>query len=562
MNKNETKRRDWVKNAAIIFLTVMLVLTFFSNTIMNYSLPEVAGQSIQSGSITAKIRGTGTIESGDPYNVQINETRTVESVLVKSGDVVEKGAVLFILADKESDELTAAEDALAAAILDFEKAILSGDISNSVINNVQSGNISTVSQYQKRIQAAGAEIESRQKELDEVQAKINKLEADIKKLGYSSVDTTAEAKALFNAQNAYDKKNEELSMTKSALASLQSELVTAQNYVKDYEAGRYANTVSSGDAATEYDAAKHKTQVLPGRISEEQNNVTNLQSALYNLGVEVEKAQAALDTKKGNSGNINNLNIDLANWNLKLLEKQNNLQEAQDAKVQLLKDIGQELSMDAQSESIEKLRENVAELRANAVGAVIEAPVAGTITGVSITAGQDTIAGVPIATMQPEGKGYTMSFTVTNEQAKRLSVGVRAELTNYWRYDDVAVTLSSIKPDTAEPGQKKLLTFDVTGNVVSGQSLNISVGDKSANYDMIVPNSAIREDNNGNFILIVESKSGPLGSRRIATRVDVEVLARDDTQSAISGGVYGYEFVITTTTKPVEAGQQVRLADD
>ena len=45
MNENGgKKRREWVKNAAIIFLSVMLVLTFFSNTFMNYSLPEVAAQ--------------------------------------------------------------------------------------------------------------------------------------------------------------------------------------------------------------------------------------------------------------------------------------------------------------------------------------------------------------------------------------------------------------------------------------------------------------------------------------------------------------------------------------
>ena len=42
---NETpKNREWVKNAAIVFLAVLLVLTFFSNTIMNRSLPEVATQ--------------------------------------------------------------------------------------------------------------------------------------------------------------------------------------------------------------------------------------------------------------------------------------------------------------------------------------------------------------------------------------------------------------------------------------------------------------------------------------------------------------------------------------
>ena len=31
-----SSRKDWIKNLAIIFLSIMLVLTFFSNTIMNY----------------------------------------------------------------------------------------------------------------------------------------------------------------------------------------------------------------------------------------------------------------------------------------------------------------------------------------------------------------------------------------------------------------------------------------------------------------------------------------------------------------------------------------------
>ena len=39
------------------FLTVMLILTFFSNTFMNYSLPEVATVYVQSGTITATDSG-------------------------------------------------------------------------------------------------------------------------------------------------------------------------------------------------------------------------------------------------------------------------------------------------------------------------------------------------------------------------------------------------------------------------------------------------------------------------------------------------------------------------
>ena len=50
-----------------------------------------------------------------------------------------------------------------------------------------------------------------------------------------------------------------------------------------------------------------------------------------------------------------------------------------------------------------------------------------------------------------------------------------------------------------------------------------------------------------------------MGNRYIATRVDVEVLASDDNNTAISAPLYGYEYVITTSTKPVEAGKQVRL---
>ena len=76
-----------------------------------------------------------------------------------------------------------------------------------------------------------------------------------------------------------------------------------------------------------------------------------------------------------------------------------------------------------------------------------------------------------------------------------------------------------------------------------------------------MPNSAVREDNNGKFILIVEYRQSPLGTRYVATRVDVEVLASDENSSAISGLLNGYEYVITTASKPVAPGQLIRLSE-
>ena len=571
MNENGgKKRREWVKNAAIIFLSVMLVLTFFSNTFMNYSLPEVAAQYVQSGTITAKIRGTGTVESGDPYNVKISETRTISSVLVKTGDKVEKGAPLLLLEDKESKELTDAQAALDKAMLDFELALLSGDISNSTFQNVQNGNVASINTYQSRIVAAEAEIDRWQKQVDEATNAINQLKtAQVNVDAGGTPDTGSEQNKVNAAQAALN--SDEVKIAKDKISEWQAAQATCQATIDKYNEN-IASSVSGNGFVNqvtedEYQLALKNREQYQSLINERQAFINNNPDKVKAYDEKVKAladANKALTEKQNSKTNsTNSLTVQTQNWQTELDKRNIQLKAAQDTKAQLLKDISTELNLDYQLDSLKKQRDDIAKLQENAVGASIEAPISGTITSVTVKAGDEAQPDTALVTMQPEGKGFTMSFSVTNDQAKRLSVGDKADLVNSWRYSDMDITLASIKPDTTDPGQKKLLTFDITGDEVTpGQSLNVSVGQKSANYDLIVPNSAIREDSNGKFILIVESKSSPLGNRYVATRVDVEVLASDDTQSAVSGALYGYEFVITTSTQPVEAGKLVRLANN
>ena len=571
MNENGgKKRREWVKNAAIIFLSVMLVLTFFSNTFMNYSLPEVAAQYVQSGTITAKIRGTGTVESGDPYNVKINETRTISSVLVKTGDKVEKGDPLLLLEDKESKELTDAQAALDKAMLDFELALLSGDISNSAFQNVQNGNVASLNTYQSRIVAAEAEIDKWQKQVDEATTAINQLKtAQVNVDAGGAPDTSSEQNKVNVAQAALN--SDEIKIAKDKISEWQAAQATCQATIDKYNEN-IASSVSGNGFVNqvtedEYQLAVKNRDQYQSLINERQAFINNNPDKVKAYDEKVKAladANKALTEKQNSKTNsTNSLTVQTQNWQTELDKRNIQLKAAQDTKEQLLKDISTELNLDYQLDSLKKQRDDIAKLQENAVGASIEAPISGTITSVTVKAGDEAQPDTALVTMQPEGKGFTMSFSVTNDQAKRLSVGDKADLVNSWRYSDMDITLASIKPDTTDPGQKKLLTFDITGDEVTpGQSLNVSVGQKSANYDLIVPNSAIREDSNGKFILIVESKSSPLGNRYVATRVDVEVLASDDTQSAVSGALYGYEFVITTSTQPVEAGKLVRLANN
>ena len=571
MNENGgKKRREWVKNAAIIFLSVMLVLTFFSNTFMNYSLPEVAAQYVQSGTITAKIRGTGTVESGDPYNVKISETRTISSVLVKTGDKVEKGAPLLLLEDKESKELTDAQAALDKAMLDFELALLSGDISNSTFQNVQNGNVASINTYQSRIVAAEAEIDRWQKQVDEATNAINQLKtAQVNVDAGGTPDTGSEQNKVNAAQAALN--SDEVKLAKDKISEWQAAQATCQATIDKYNEN-IASSVSGNGFVNqvtedEYQLALKNREQYQSLINERQafinNNPDKVKAYDEKVKALADANKALADKQNSKENSTNSLTVQTQNWQTELDKRNIQLKAAQDTKEQLLKDISTELNLDYQLDSLQKQRDDIAKLQENAVGASIEAPISGTITSVTVKAGDEAQPDTALVTMQPEGKGFTMSFSVTNDQAKRLSVGDKADLVNSWRYSDMDITLASIKPDTTDPGQKKLLTFDITGDEVTpGQSLNVSVGQKSANYDLIVPNSAIREDSNGKFILIVESKSSPLGNRYVATRVDVEVLASDDTQSAVSGALYGSEFVITTSTQPVEAGKLVRLANN
>ena len=201
------------------------------------------------------------------------------------------------------------------------------------------------------------------------------------------------------------------------------------------------------------------------------------------------------------------------------------------------------------------------ELLANADGQDVKANVGGKISAINVTAGNSAGADTALATITVADRGYTVKIPVTADQAKKVTVGDVATITNYYN-GDITATLENIANDPQNPGKGKLLVFRLTGEgVEAGANITLSIGQKSATYDCLVPNSALRNDSNGDFVLVVQAKSTPLGNRYVATRVGVTILAQDDTKTAISGLSSG-DFVITTSTAPIEAGAQVRLVDN
>lgn len=192
--------------------------------------------------------------------------------------------------------------------------------------------------------------------------------------------------------------------------------------------------------------------------------------------------------------------------------------------------------------------------------ATIVAKASGTIKTLTAGPGDTKKKDDIIATIEVPDMGYKMSFSVTNEQANRLRVGDTGTVSNFYWGSEITATLTSIEIDQKNPATNKLLTFDLSGNVSTGTELTVSVGQKSANYDVIVPSSSVRTDANGSYVLKLDSKNSPLGNRYYARRVPVEVLAVDDSNSALNADLSFGDYVITSSSTPLKNGEMVRLA--
>ena len=212
------------------------------------------------------------------------------------------------------------------------------------------------------------------------------------------------------------------------------------------------------------------------------------------------------------------------------------------------------------AEEIRLQQEKIKSLAGDESNTVL-ADVPGTVSTVDCTAGDTVLKNALMATLEVPDMGYTLSFSVTNDQAQRLRIGDTATVSNYYWGNSVTATLTTIRTDPKNPQGGKVLVFDLTGDVTAGSELSISVGQKSANYDLVVPNSAVKSDSNGSFVLAVAVKSSPLGNRYTARRVSVEVRANDDNNSAVVGDLSNGDYVITTSSAPIKSGDMVRLAD-
>ena len=567
MEKN--KRKEWLKNAIIIFLVVMLILTFCSDTIMNMYLPEVSTEAATAGRIQEMVRGTGNAELNQACQITLKGSRTIKSVNVVVGQEVQAGDVMFVLEAGEDTELETAKNTYLEIQNEYQKKLIG---TNYNYDKDTLAIESARKEYEKALKvyngldAKNKKLKSLQKKLVKCDKKITSLENEI--ANYDNEITNLSAKADVDACQA------DLTAKKRVLVALQNEKADLDADVAALKAQGV-----TGDELTEKERAARDKAV---EVSNAEADVKAAQTALDNAKLNIEKLDAANKGKNNATSALADAKItqtalttEIETLKATIITKEeakNAVDEKENAWNSLVTDYEIKKAEDSNTIESDKIDLNslkqrliaqqkvVEQLMADSVKSEVTATIAGKVSSINCQAGDVTQADMPLATIASGTDGYTVKISVTKEQAAKVKVGMNGSVENYW-YGDIQAVLASITSDLDNPGNS-LLTFAVNGEYIAqGDSLTISLGGENKSYDVVVPKSSIYEDNNGKFVLTLDSKSTPLGTRYIATRHDVTILSEDDVHAAISSDLFGYEYVIMTSSEALTSGQQVKLKE-
>lgn len=554
------RKREIIKTLIIIFLAGMLVLTFFSNTIMNRSLSEITTETAASGKLTERVRGSGMIESNQSYEVTVDGNKIIDTINIKSGQEVKKDDVLFTVKSEESEELTSAEAELATLELDYQKALLTEPVDyteqNQAIKNAREDLTLAISKRdeaynnQAASEAAKAQYNNDKAELrrlTSVQGKLTQTITSIDSDEYSLAapeyagNLASLCKNYMNADNEYKAAYEIYSQAVSESAD--ENIVAAakadadsKQYVRDNAKNEYDSAKNSirGDLANQLYDAENNIEILTASTEAYESSMNDSSMSYDDCVADVQAKQRALD------------DLMIA---LQKTQKTDNI-------------TGQisHLDLEAKKKEIEKQKKKVEKLKKTAGSTEIKSKYDGVVSAINVQPDATTIPDTPLAVIDIAEEGYTVKISVDAQKAKKIKTGVKAEIVNNWS-GNVEAVLTDIKNDTTAGSKNRLLIFSVTGDVDSGTSIDLSIPCGSGSYDAIVPKSAVYQDKDGNFVLTVKSKSSPFGNRYYAERINVEVVASDEVSSAVQGGISQGDYVITAASKPVSSGDQVRMKD-
>lgn len=545
-------RRARVIKAMIAFVALLAVLTFFSNTIMNMTIPKVMGSYASRGNLSYSNGSRGEIVVDNQTEIKGLEGRVVDEIKVTSYDTVKKGDTILTLKPIEDDETLATKKA-SLKTLEREKAYAARQPKQATDFSIQTDAINTAKttlseakDTLKKVQNKKSTISNNQKIIDEESVKKVSLEATV----------AAAAKTVEDLKTQIDKL-----LTEKAPLDAQITVYKETNTPEPTEDELLNNSTPYAILVNKVKEKEEEIKKLNDLLKPAEERMNEASADLAECEGKISKAEAAIESLEGLPSEASAKN--------EVTSAQNALNNANKAYSDAKKtasveaDKAKDLEND-RDEDIAKLKEEIAKLEEAAKITEIKAPAAGFVYNLSVAAGDSLTAKTVVGYILPEEhRECSVTFNFDTKVAQNIWAGQQLEITSGFAQ---SCTVISKKPDPDNPRGKMLVKCHIDGeDSWPGEEITVNAGRGNDNYKCVVPSSAVNEDNGGQFVYAIIGSSTPLGDKYTVKRIDVTVEATDGAFSAITsakGELDKYDvMIVIRSEKPLEDGQRVRLED-
>lgn len=189
-------------------------------------------------------------------------------------------------------------------------------------------------------------------------------------------------------------------------------------------------------------------------------------------------------------------------------------------------------------------------------GACYLAPKDGTVVTLNLKPGEpsSTVGGL----LADQDVEYRLEVPLEEEQAELVSVGTILHAEQNKANGDAAVqSLSAPDADGVVTA-----TATLPKGAWSAGAVAVTASVQGARQNLVLPNTAVRQDNQGQYVLAVEEKNTILGLQNVLVRLSVTVLETGDSTVAVSGALDSQTRIVVSSSKSVQAGDTVRLQDE
>lgn len=204
-----------------------------------------------------------------------------------------------------------------------------------------------------------------------------------------------------------------------------------------------------------------------------------------------------------------------------------------------------------------RLKMEIEEIKRRIESSAVTAPTNGVIKEINFKEGMIVNNTMPLYVLDSPNKGFEIEVVLNSEDCLYLQHEDEGQV--FIRNQENSVLTGKIKAiKNTERTGKKIVVIEINNTgLTGGEWAEVYINKAIGPYEYIIPRQALREDEQGKFVYVIQEKEGPLGREYYAIRKAITTRDSDNRYIGVISGLLGDERIIVSSSKLLHDGSEV-----